>query len=89
MAKYALRPMIVDAIHYDWSDGQKTEEYIRAEIEALAGGTVTVNGDGIEVTNDFGTVSVGPGEWFVKSGPDQFGSSDNALFNSTHDKLGD
>ncbi|MGV1768820.1 hypothetical protein ACQZ6B_01460 [Agrobacterium vitis] len=89
MAKYAMRPMIVDAIRYDWSDGQKTADEIRAEIAALAGGTVTVRGDTIEVVNDFGTVSVAQGEWFVKSGMDQFGSSDNALFKSTHDVLND
>ncbi|MUO84767.1 hypothetical protein [Agrobacterium vitis] len=89
MAKYAMRPMIVDAIRYDWSGGKQTAEEIQAEIAALAGGTVIVKGEAIEVVNDFGTVSVAPGEWFVKSGMDQFGSSDNALFVSTHDALGD
>ncbi|MGV1823236.1 hypothetical protein [Agrobacterium vitis] len=89
MAKYAVLPMIVDAIRYDWSDGQKTAEEIQAEIAVLAGGTVTEKGDGIEVVNDFGTVSVAQGEWFVKSGMDQFGSSDNALFKSTHAVLND
>ncbi|MCF1468493.1 hypothetical protein FS764_16420 [Agrobacterium vitis] len=89
MAKYAMRPMIVDAIRYDWNDGTRTAEEIQAEIALLSGGTVTVKGDGIEVTNDFGSVTVAQGEWFVKSGMDQFGSSDNALFVATHDKMND
>jgi hypothetical protein len=89
MAKYSLRPMIVDAVRYDWSGEGQTEARARDQIVKLSGGTVTVIGDSLDVTNDYGTVRVGPGEWYVKSGPDIFGISTDALFRSTYDYAGE
>jgi len=83
--KFRKKPVVIEAIHYQWNEPDKFMDEVQDDICDFIGGNLTVVGDEIEITTLEGIMTASRGDWIIKGVKGEFYPCKPDIFEATYE----
>lgn len=87
MPQFRKKPVVIEAIHYDWDDVQRIAEQAQDDVADFMANTIVVCGDQIEIQTLEGVMYASKGDWIIKGVKGDFYPCKPDIFAATYEPV--
>lgn len=89
MPLYRKKPIVIEAVHYDWDDVEKCVDEAQDEIADFMDSNIVCSGDDIEIDTLEGTLYAVKGDYIIKGIQGEFYPCKPDIFKATYERVPD
>lgn len=87
MSQFRKRPVVIEAVKYDWDDASKCRDEAQDDIADFMGSNISVVGDFVEIPTLEGVMQASKGDWIIKGVKGEFYPCRPDIFEMTYEPV--
>lgn len=87
MKEYRKKPVVIQAVHYDWDDNEKSIDEAQDEVAEFMDANIVISDDDIEIETLEGTMYATKGDYIIKGIAGEFYPCKPEIFTQSYDEV--